>query len=302
VGPAAAPWWSQPQRQRRQTPTPQAPQVGFRFPAVRSVLWDATEHGAKVFIGAEDALPDVTIPGAVLADIPPLLEPGTPPPTGVLVAAPPSLQRQAHAVVVQRYEPDRQAPLREEGQTCLDLLRRGVGGSDSDEAVGQQAQQQEERELHASLRERGATAVERLLQPKIVASLVAGPEGAAGQLKLRVCAEVLAPAVTMLATPIRNLRILPTPLATSLAAAQPVGGSGAHSSSSSSRPAHAADMRAGFLTIDACRRCIPMHVSDPKVYEWPLVGVWVSDVNNIYDSLVWAACLRFCQCESVSER
>lgn len=61
-------------------------------------------------------------------------------------------------------------------------------------------------------------------------------------------------------------------------------------------------MRAGYLTVDACRRCIAMHVSDPKSYEWPLVGVWVSDAESVYDSLVWTACLRFCHCDSLAER
>jgi hypothetical protein len=56
------------------------------------------------------------------------------------------------------------------------------------------------------------------------------------------------------------------------------------------------------MTVDACRRCIPVHINDPKAYEWPLVGVWVSDVSTVYDGLVWSACMRFCQCESISER
>eukprot|EP01050_Picozoa_sp_SAG11_P021391 SAG11_NODE_3798_length_2218_cov_1.281265_3_plen_106_part_00 len=43
-------------------------------------------------------------------------------------------------------------------------------------------------------------------------------------------------------------------------------------------------------------------MQDPKAYEWPLVGVWVSDVESVCDALVWLSCVGFGFNKALSER
>ena len=265
---------------------------GFRFPNCRAVLWDASAQASKVFVGAEDVLPDVAVPAHVLARLPGALS-DTAAPLGALSSTLRPAARDASPV----YEVHGYA----EGGSGGDA-NGGGGGlalaiSNADAEDPEAARAAREAAQRACLADRSPTSVDALLRPHLSAA-IAQPSATSDQYRLSVSAEVLAPSATLVATPIRSLRILPTPLSKSLAAAQSVragaGGSGCSE--------HSDDMRAGYVTVDACRRCVAMHVKDAKTWEWPMVGVWVSDVESVYDSLVWAACVRFCHCASISER
>jgi hypothetical protein len=175
---------------------PQA-NFGFRFPAVRSVLWDSTEQGPKVFVGTEEALPDIMVPGSALAALSAALQGGDSTGVGSFTASVGS--RELHDVPpleVESYGPG--VGSLHAGHIGLEVVS---GRADLD-AVRQDA----ESAFGASLRSRDATSAETLLKPRFVATLVAGPEGSAGQLGLQVSAEVLAPSATLVATPIRLLR------------------------------------------------------------------------------------------------
>jgi hypothetical protein len=263
---------------------------GFRFPNCRTVLWDSSEKGPKVFVGVEDILPDVTVPAHVLSRLQgALAEPDSP--LGTLQSA----VRADGASL--RYEVHGYATETDGGATeVADGVPLTLSNAESEPEGGQSKR---EAAARAQLATRSPTAVDALLRPHFAAE-IARPSSTSDQFRLRISAEVSAPSATLVATPIRSLRILQTPLSKSLAASQSVRAVAARAGGDCS--AHADDMRAGYVTVDACRRCVAMHVNDAKTWEWPLVGVWVSDAESVYDSLVWAACLRFCHCSSISER
>ena len=55
----------------------------------------------------------------------------------------------------------------------------------------------------------------------------------------------------------------------------------------------------GYLTMDQKKRVLPVQVSDPAAFKYPLIGVWaiaVPNENKAYPfthPLVWAACVRY---------
>jgi hypothetical protein len=49
----------------------------------------------------------------------------------------------------------------------------------------------------------------------------------------------------------------------------------------------------GFLTMDQARRLVPLIETEPRAFDLPVVGVWVSGAANVAHLSVWASCLRF---------
>ena len=276
-------------------PTPPASHLephysGFSFPNCRTVLWDPGEQGPKVFVGVEDVLPDATVPAHVLAHLQGALaeteaSPGTLRST-VVTDGTESLRYEVQEYVV----PERSDEKESEGVllSVSDAQKDPEGGRSEREAA-----------VRARLADRSPTSVDALFRPHFSVE-IAQPCATSDQFRLCVSAELSAPSTTLVATPIRSLRVLPNPLSKSLAAAQSVRTTASRSGDDCK--ARVDDMQAGYVTVDACRRCVAMHVNDAKTWEWPMVGVWVSDVDSVYDSLVWAACTRFCHCDSISER
>ncbi len=263
---------------------------GFAFPNCRTVLWDSSEQGPKVFIGVEDVLPDATVPAHVLAHLQgALTEDGLSPGTmrsTVSTDGNDSLIYEVQEYVAPEGSDDKQS----------DGVLLTISNAQVDPDCGRS---EREASVRARLADRLPTSVDALFRPHFSVE-IAQPSATSDQFRLCVSAELVAPSATVVATPIRSLRVLPTPLSKSLAAAQSV--RTVASRSGDSCKARADDMQAGYVTVDACRRCVAMHVNDAKTWEWPMVGVWVSDVDSVYDSLVWAACTRFCHCDSISER
>ena len=266
------------------------PQSGFAFPNCRTVLWDSSEQGPTVFIGVEDVLPEATVPAHVLAHLQgALAEDGASP--GTLRSTISTDGNESLRYEVQEYV----VPGRSD-ETQSDGVLLTISNAQLDPSGGRS---EREAAVRARLADRSPTSVDALFQPHFAVQ-IAQPSGTSDQFRLCVSAELSAPSATVVATPIRSLRVLPTPLSKSLAAAQSVR-TLAYRSGDGCK-ARADDMQAGYVTIDACRRCVAMHVSDARTWDWPMVGVWVSDVDSVYDSLVWAACTRFCHCDSISER
>lgn len=264
---------------------------GFAFPNCRTVLWDSSEQGPKVFVGVEDVLPDVTVPAHVLAHVQgALAEPGSSPGT---LRSTLGINRDHESL---RYEVLEYVPPGRSSDEKDDGVLLTISNAQQHPDAGQS---EREAAVRTRLADRSPTSVDALFRPHLAVE-IAQPSATADQFRLRVSAEISAPSATVVATPIRSLRVLPNPLSKSLAAAQSVRAVACRSGDGCK--AHADDMQAGYVTIDACRRCVAMHVNDAKTWEWPMVGVWVSDVESVYDSLVWAACTRFCHCHSISER
>lgn len=98
------------------------------------------------------------------------------------------------------------------------------------------------------------------------------PDGSA----LLVRAEAAVPTLTLEATPLYALSVVPSPLADVLR-----------------EPSSRGALRTGYLTMDQTRRLTLLAESDPKAFEAPLVGVWVSGVASLEEPYVWAAAVRF---------
>lgn len=60
--------------------------------------------------------------------------------------------------------------------------------------------------------------------------------------------------------------------------------------------------KTGYLTMDHTRKVLLVLESDPKVFNLPLVGIWVSGVPFVYSPFVWAACLRYLHNSSITDR
>ena len=263
---------------------------GFAFPNCRTILWDSSAQGPKVFVAVEDVLPDVIVPAHVLAHL-----------QGALAEDQVSLGTLRSKISTDGNDSliydvrEYVAPGRSDDEQSDGVLLT-ISNTQLEPDCGRS---EREASVRARLADRLPTSVDALFRPHFFAK-TAQPSATSDQFRLCVSAELVAPSATVVATPIRSLRVLPTPLSKSLAAAQSV--RTLASRSGDSCKARADDMQAGYVTVDACRRCVAMHVNDPKTWEWPMVGVWVSDVDSVYDSLVWAACTRFCHCDSISER
>lgn len=52
-------------------------------------------------------------------------------------------------------------------------------------------------------------------------------------------------------------------------------------------------LRTGYLTMEQTRKLVVLSETDPKAFELPLVGVWVSGAMELQEPLVWAACTRY---------
>ena len=64
------------------------------------------------------------------------------------------------------------------------------------------------------------------------------------------------------------------------------------------------EFKTGFLTMDAEQRILPLLATDNAIVQYPLVGLWVTNLplinggenKNVKHPLVWSTCLRFVLC------
>ncbi|KAG1704097.1 hypothetical protein DVH05_006110 [Phytophthora capsici] len=133
------------------------------------------------------------------------------------------------------------------------------------------------------------------LQPKLLV-FRSTPHGA--QLDFQL--ECAASPVLFKFTLVRNLPLLMTPLAASLAKRE--------------FSAHSGNLRSGYLTLDRTRKAVPLLKVDPLVLQQPLVGVWVYGVQiddawdeeaarrQLADPLLYFACIGYLMSKTVKER
>ncbi|XP_067119252.1 SCL-interrupting locus protein-like [Centruroides vittatus] len=112
--------------------------------------------------------------------------------------------------------------------------------------------------------------------------------------KLRICcairgpsclvsAKMVVPDVEFSVTPVPRIPILQTALSNKLLNSEN-------------------EMQTGFVSMDKMRNLVMLLENDPKVFGFPIVGIWVSGIPNIFHPFVWVSCLRYISCSKYSER
>ena len=99
----------------------------------------------------------------------------------------------------------------------------------------------------------------------------------------------IVPDLKFQARPIAPLSIIPTTLARNLAG-----------------PLRLSDVegtpKMGYVTMDETRKLLLLLELDPKLYDLPLIGIWISGVHNVHHPYVWASCLRYLNCREIKDR
>ncbi|KAL7694845.1 putative SCL-interrupting locus protein [Plasmopara halstedii] len=120
----------------------------------------------------------------------------------------------------------------------------------------------------------------------------------AAQLDIQL--ECVAPPLLFKFTLVRNLPLLMTPLAASLAKREFNPNSG--------------NMRSGYLTLDRTRKAVPLLKVDPFVLQHPVVGIWLYGVHiddawneetarrQLADPFLYFACIGYLMSEVIKER
>ncbi|KAG7393216.1 hypothetical protein PHYPSEUDO_011221 [Phytophthora pseudosyringae] len=146
-----------------------------------------------------------------------------------------------------------------------------------------------------SYRDEYADNVSSKLQPKLLL-FRSSPHAAQVDFQL----ECAASPVLFKLSLVRNLPLLMTPLAASLAKREFSTRSG--------------NMRSGYLTLDRTRKAVPLLKIDPLVLQQPLVGVWVYGVQiddawdegtarrQLANPFVYFACIGYLTSEAIKER
>ena len=98
--------------------------------------------------------------------------------------------------------------------------------------------------------------------------------------------EILAPCESYIITPLKLLKVIPTVLSQSLF----------------DRDKAHDDCCSGFLSMDQTRRLLVLAEDDPKAAQLPLVGIWVSGIESLHSSFVWACLMRYRHCHGLGER
>jgi hypothetical protein len=149
--------------------------------------------------------------------------------------------------------------------------------------------------VQSSYRDEYADNVSLKLQPQV---LVFRSSPHAAQLDFQL--ECAASPVLFKFSLVRNLPLLMTPLAASLARREFSTESG--------------NLRSGYLTLDRTRKAVPLLKVDPLVLQQPLVGVWVYGVQiddawdeetarrQLADPFLYFACIGYLMSEAIKER
>ncbi|GMF25112.1 unnamed protein product [Phytophthora fragariaefolia] len=149
--------------------------------------------------------------------------------------------------------------------------------------------------VQSSYRDEYADNVASKLQPKLLVFRSSPHEA---QLDFQI--ECAASPVLFKFSLVRNLPLLMTPLAASLARRE--------------FSARSSNMRSGYLTLDRTRKAVPLLKVDPLVLQQPLVGVWVYGVQiddawdeeiarrQLADPFLYFACIGYLMSEAIRER
>ena len=164
------------------------------------MLWDASEQGPKVFVGTENVLLGAAVPTHLVARLPAALDDREP-------------LRELRATVrpdangAPQFAVHEQGQAEEEGGDGHGQLALPLCDGRADQEA---ARAEHEAGARAHMAGREPSSVGALLRPRFVAEVVP-PSETSDQVRLRVSAEVSAPSVTLVASPIRSLRCAERP-------------------------------------------------------------------------------------------
>jgi hypothetical protein len=275
--------------------------VSVRFPATRTALWHPEAQGLPVHVTHDTCLPSLSVPPSVVESLRSVLVDSTDKggldlelvgrvaTVDHLLAYPKSTTRgklQVAIDVVRRRAEQQGLPSifgdvygSGESNVCISLVLRENGEADRDKPPPH-----EEQAVVASLtdtlhqRRHLASALDFLRLSLLLST-------SSGNTLTLVC-EATLPCVSFMLTPLRLLKVIPTSLSQALY----------ERVSADAQPA------TGFLSMDQTRRLLLIPQLDPKAKQVPLVGLWVSGVDSLADSFVWAALTRYLHCSEVGEK
>jgi hypothetical protein len=177
-------------------------QFGFRFPSVRSVLWDATDSGPKAFLGAEDVLPSTSLQPQVLSRLLHTKEKDVPM-SGKLgvFAAKVTDDRSCVGFEIERYEDKESHECPDEEESVfIDVV-----GNDNSISQEERQAEVEEKTMQCWVR-RGPVSPAVLLRPGIMLQTSIGEKEDANHMDLSLSVQIALPSITVVVSAIRCLR------------------------------------------------------------------------------------------------
>ena len=280
--------------------------VSVRFPATRMALWHPEAQGLPVHVTHDACLPSVSLPPSLIESLRSVLENAA---DQQHSAAGLQLELAGQVTSVDHQLAYGDSMTRGRLQVVLDVLRhRGeqaakdscwgaAGGDGSGVRAAFFVREQlgaAESEMMLSANEKAAfvASLDRVLKARqhlasaldyLRLSLLCARSN--GHTLTLVCHATVA-CVSFMLTPLRLLKVIPTTLSQTLY----------------ERVTVDAPSATGYLSMDQTRRLLLIPELDPKVRQVPLVGVWVSGVDSLADSYVWAALARYLHCEELGEK
>jgi hypothetical protein len=274
--------------------------VSVRFPATRTALWHPEAQGLPVHVTHDPCLPSLSLPPSVIESLRSVLDNsklsdkaelrlelvGHVATVDHLMAYPNSttcgkLQVAADAVR-RRTEQSGASPSMGDtggGEFCITVLVREKGAPDSEKLSSDDEQAVVARINDALHQRRHLASALDYLSISLFLSTSSGHT-------VTLSCQATLPCVSFMLTPLRLLKVIPTSLSQALY----------------ERVSADAQPSTGFISMDQTRRLLLIPQLDPKARQVPLVGVWVSGVDSLADSFVWAALARYLHCTEIGEK
>ncbi|KAJ8575115.1 hypothetical protein ON010_g4095 [Phytophthora cinnamomi] len=282
-------------RSERAAQTPRLHVDAIQFPVTRSVLWDRRQLSAEpIGVALGQVLPQFILTAEALKEVHRLFgEQKSARSNGAVLcylygdATMPRLKK----VVLQGVKMTRE-DARAAGAWCVPVHCVTDGNNPG---LSQEGYAATIAAVQSSYRDEYADNVASKLQPKLLVFRSSPHEA---QLDFQL--ECAASPVLFKFSLVRNLPLLMTPLAASLARRE--------------FSTRTGNLRSGYLTLDRTRKAVPLLKVDPLVLKQPLVGVWVYGVQiddawdeetarrQLADPFLYFACIGYLMSEAIKER
>ncbi|TDH67284.1 hypothetical protein CCR75_000069 [Bremia lactucae] len=268
----------------------------IQFPITRSVLWDRRPLSAgPIKLSLEQILLQFIVSADALKEIYKLYREKKDAQDNYIVLcylygnASMGIENKVLLKRVMRHKED----VRAAGIWCVPVLSMAITEDNSE--LLRNSYVSSVQSVQSSYRDEYTDDVSCKLQPKL---LVFQSSPHAAQLEFQL--ECVASPVLFTFNLVRNLPLLMTPLAATLAKRDLTIRSG--------------NLRSGYLTLDSTRKAVPLLKVDPLVMQYPIIGVWVYGVQiddawdddrarrQLASPFLYFACIGFLMSEAIRER